>query len=64
MRVYKVFENQLPFDETPVLEFWETLLKAHQDSGDAGYVTIDAIKAHFTNPTWSAELTDPNSKTR
>lgn len=54
----------MPFNETPVLEFWETLLKAHQDSGDAGFVTIDAMKNHFNNDTWSHALADPNSKTR
>lgn len=47
MRVYKEFEEKLPFSRMNVIDFWETLLKAHRSSGDNGHVTIPALKTHF-----------------
>lgn len=48
MRVYKEFEEKVPISHMNVIDFWETLLKAHRSSGDNGYITINAMKQHFT----------------
>jgi len=44
MKVYKEFEDKLPMAHMNVIDFWETLLKAHRTSGDNGYITVAALK--------------------
>lgn len=61
MRVYKEFEEKVPISHLNVIDFWETLLKAHRSSGDNGYITINAMKQHFTKGAFATQLKDQNS---
>lgn len=61
MKVYKEFEEKLPLSRMNVIDFWETLLKAHRSSGDNGFITIPALKTHFKQGNFAQQLKDQNS---
>ena len=58
---YSIWEYGLAFKRTMFLAFKNSVLAAHEEDGEEGFITIDTLSKHLHTEAWK-ELRDPSSE--